>query len=47
MTPGASPASRARALALFGDSVTTDHISPAGAIKELRPPAQYLTGTAC
>ena len=29
----------ARAMALFGDSITTDHISPAGAIKERRPPA--------
>jgi len=32
----------ARALALFGDSVTTDHISPAGAIKESSPAGQYL-----
>ncbi len=30
---------RARALAIFGDSVTTDHISPAGAIKKTSPQA--------
>ena len=32
----------ARALALFGDSVTTDHISPAGAIKATSPAGKYL-----
>ncbi|MEN3302006.1 aconitate hydratase [Pseudonocardia sp.] len=32
----------ARVLALLGDSVTTDHISPAGAIKAGTPAAQYL-----
>ncbi len=32
----------ARVLALLGDSVTTDHISPAGSIKEGTPAAQYL-----
>ncbi|MEK7314996.1 MAG: aconitate hydratase AcnA [Candidatus Eisenbacteria bacterium] len=32
----------ARALAIFGDSVTTDHISPAGAIKRGSPAAIYL-----
>jgi len=32
----------ARPLALFGDSVTTDHISPAGAIKEDSPAGRYL-----
>jgi aconitate hydratase len=32
----------ARALAIFGDSVTTDHISPAGAIKATSPAGQYL-----
>ncbi len=32
----------ARALALLGDSVTTDHISPAGAIKEDSPAGRYL-----
>ena len=33
----------ARALALIGDSVTTDHISPAGAIEKSGPAARYLT----
>jgi aconitate hydratase len=33
----------ARALAIFGDSVTTDHISPAGAIKLKSPAGAYLT----
>ena len=32
----------ARALAVFGDSVTTDHISPAGAIKPDSPAGRYL-----
>src|SRR5881398_775851 len=32
----------ARALGIFGDSVTTDHISPAGAIKATSPAGQYL-----
>ncbi|MGE5098193.1 MAG: aconitate hydratase AcnA, partial [Betaproteobacteria bacterium] len=32
----------ARALGIFGDSVTTDHISPAGSIKEASPAGQYL-----
>jgi len=32
-----------RALAIFGDSVTTDHISPAGAIKKNSPAGKYLT----
>ena len=32
----------ARALAVFGDSVTTDHISPAGAIKPDAPAGRYL-----
>jgi aconitate hydratase len=32
----------ARALGIFGDSVTTDHISPAGAIKKTSPAGQYL-----
>lgn len=31
-----------RALALFGDSVTTDHISPAGSIKADSPAGKYL-----
>jgi aconitate hydratase A / 2-methylisocitrate dehydratase len=33
----------ARVLAVLGDSVTTDHISPAGAIKADSPAGQYLT----
>jgi aconitate hydratase len=32
----------ARPLAIFGDSVTTDHISPAGAIKPTSPAGLYL-----
>jgi aconitate hydratase len=32
----------ARALGIFGDSVTTDHISPAGAIKKSSPAGRYL-----
>ncbi|MGP1353823.1 MAG: aconitate hydratase AcnA [Parasphingopyxis sp.] len=32
----------ARPLALFGQSITTDHISPAGAIKEDSPAGKYL-----
>ncbi|HLT26862.1 MAG TPA: aconitate hydratase AcnA [Zeimonas sp.] len=44
MTPGAmgGPIRGARALGLFGDSITTDHISPAGSIKESSPAGQYL-----
>jgi aconitate hydratase len=33
----------ARALAVLGDSVTTDHISPAGSIAKASPAAKYLT----
>lgn len=32
----------ARALGMFGDSLTTDHISPAGAIKDTSPAGKYL-----
>jgi aconitate hydratase len=32
----------ARIMALFGDSITTDHISPAGSIKETSPAGQWL-----
>jgi aconitate hydratase len=32
----------ARALGIFGDSVTTDHISPAGAIKKTSPAGKFL-----
>ncbi|HUP47893.1 MAG TPA: aconitate hydratase [Thermoanaerobaculia bacterium] len=43
MTPAIQPAVRAaRPLAIFGDSVTTDHISPAGAIKPSSPAGRYL-----
>jgi aconitate hydratase len=35
--------SEAKILALLGDSITTDHISPAGAIKKDSPAGQYLT----
>ncbi len=44
MTPPADEGSivGARALALFGDSITTDHISPAGSIRESSPAGQYL-----
>ncbi len=42
-TPGPlSDIHGARVLALLGDSVTTDHISPAGAIAKTSPAAQYL-----
>ncbi|MES2106632.1 MAG: aconitate hydratase AcnA [Pseudomonadota bacterium] len=34
--------SAARALGVFGDSITTDHISPAGAIKESSPAGKWL-----
>jgi aconitate hydratase len=34
--------SGARVMALFGDSITTDHISPAGSIKESSPAGQWL-----
>ena len=37
------PITGARVLALLGDSVTTDHISPAGAIEKNGPAARYLT----
>ncbi|HMM84093.1 aconitate hydratase AcnA [Azohydromonas sp.] len=44
MTPKALEAGvkGARVMALFGDSITTDHISPAGSIKEKSPAGQYL-----
>ncbi len=43
MQPGVvNPIKGARALAIFGDSVTTDHISPAGAIKPTSPAGLYL-----
>lgn len=33
----------ARVLGIFGDSITTDHISPAGSIKKTSPAGQWLT----
>jgi len=43
-TPGKiSDISSARVLAWLGDSVTTDHISPAGSIKADSPAGKYLT----
>ncbi len=37
------PLQKMRAVALFGDSITTDHISPAGAFKPNTPAGRYLT----
>ena len=44
MTPkaAASGITGARALGVFGDSITTDHISPAGSIKEDGPAGKWL-----
>jgi aconitate hydratase len=43
MTPKTAGSIRgARALGIFGDSVTTDHISPAGSIKENSPAGKWL-----
>jgi aconitate hydratase len=43
MTPGSiKPITGARALGIFGDSVTTDHISPAGTIKKSSPAGKFL-----
>ena len=39
---GLEPIEGAKVLALLGDSVTTDHISPAGAIAQDGPAGQYL-----
>jgi aconitate hydratase A / 2-methylisocitrate dehydratase len=41
--PGVAPIAGARTLALLGDSITTDHISPAGAIKRDSPAGRWLT----
>ena len=42
--PGAiAPITGARVLAVLGDSITTDHISPAGSIKAESPAGKYLT----
>jgi len=40
--PPVEPISRARVLAVLGDSITTDHISPAGAIKRDSPAGRWL-----
>jgi aconitate hydratase len=40
--PGFTPIRKARCLALLGDSVTTDHISPAGRIEPETPAGQFL-----
>jgi aconitate hydratase len=40
--PGVEPIKGARVLALLGDSITTDHISPAGAIKKSSPAGEWL-----
>lgn len=40
--PGIEEIANARSLGIFGDSVTTDHISPAGAIKATSPAGRYL-----
>ncbi len=40
--PGIQPVENARVLCLLGDSVTTDHISPAGAIMADSPAGKYL-----
>jgi aconitate hydratase len=43
MSPGTiAEITGAKALGIFGDSVTTDHISPAGAIKKASPAGRYL-----
>ena len=45
MTPsGVTDINEARILAVFGDSITTDHISPAGSIKKTSPAGEYLVG---
>jgi aconitate hydratase len=40
--PGVEPIAGARVLAVLGDSITTDHISPAGAIKKDSPAGRWL-----
>ncbi|TYR34011.1 aconitate hydratase AcnA [Mesorhizobium microcysteis] len=40
---GVAPIQGARILGLFGDKITTDHISPAGSIKAASPAGAYLT----
>jgi aconitate hydratase len=43
-TPTIQPVKGARVLGLFGDSITTDHISPAGDIAVKSPAGQFLIG---
>ena len=40
--PGVRPVKGARALGMFGDSITTDHISPAGSIPASSPAGKWL-----
>ncbi len=40
--PGVTAIENARILGMFGDSITTDHISPAGSIAEKSPAGQWL-----
>jgi aconitate hydratase len=40
--PGVKPVANARVLGMFGDSITTDHISPAGSIAEKSPAGVWL-----
>jgi aconitate hydratase len=40
--PGVRPIVGARVLGMYGDSITTDHISPAGSIAEKSPAGQWL-----
>ena len=40
--PGIRPINSARVLGMFGDSITTDHISPAGSIAGASPAGKYL-----
>ncbi len=40
--PGVLPVTGARVLGMFGDSITTDHISPAGSIAEKSPAGVWL-----
>ncbi len=41
--PGIRPIAGAKVLGMFGDSITTDHISPAGSIAAASPAGKYLT----
>ncbi|WP_119419909.1 aconitate hydratase AcnA [Desertibaculum subflavum] len=41
--PGVGDIKAARVLAIFGDKITTDHISPAGGIRKTVPAGNYLT----